>query len=285
MFYRIIGLMLAAAALHGCGMVKVAYNQAPDALYWWLDGYFDFREPQTLRVRADLDALQAWHRRHELPAYADLLRKAQALAPGEVTGEQVCELFGTGRTRALALLERLEPTVLAIAPTLDARQISTLEKHLEKRNRKWRSEWLEGSAQKRNAHRVKQAVNRAEMFYGSLHERQLASIRHSIQQSAFDAATSYRETVRRQQDALATLRALVSSPARAAEARTDLRALFDRNINSPEPAYRAYLDAITREGCAAVADLHNSTTTAQRAKAVQVLHGYERDFRELATAR
>ncbi len=288
MFSRIIGLMLVAATLQGCGMVRLAYNQAPDALYWWLDSYFDFNDDQTLRVRADLDALQAWHRRSELPAYAELLRRAQALAPGEVSREQVCELFGTGRTRALAVLERLEPTVMAIAPTLDAQQIVVLEKHLEKRNRKWRSEWLEGSTQKRTAHRVNEAVKRAEMFYGGMQERQLAAIRQSISRSSFDAATSYRETVRRQQDSLATLRAFAAgSGVQVPEARVreDMRSLFDRLINSPDAAYRAYIGTLTLEGCAAIADLHNSTTPAQRAKAVKTLHGYEEDFRVLAGSR
>ena len=294
-FSRIIGLLLLAAALHGCGMVRVAYNQAPDALYWWLDSYFDFNDAQTLRLRADLDALHAWHRRSELPAYADLLRRAQALAPGDISREQVCELFGTGRARALTLLDRLEPTVLAIAPTLDAQQIGVLDKHLEKRNRKWREEWLEGTAQKRAAHRVKQAVNRAEMFYGTLQERQLAVIRHNIARSSFDAVTSHRETVRRQQDSLSTLRAINGLGANGqaasgsgpqlpeARVRDDMQALLDRLVNSPDAAYRAYIESLTLENCAAIAELHNSTTPAQRAKAVKTLQGYEEDFRSLSS--
>jgi len=289
-FSRIIGLLLVAAALHGCGMVRVAYNQAPDALYWWLDSYFDFNDAQTLRVRADLDALHTWHRRSELPAYADLLRRAQVLAPGDISREQACELFGTGRARALALLDRVEPTVLAIAPTLDAQQITVLEKHLDKRNRKWRGEFLEGSAEKRAAHRVKQAVNRAEMFYGTLQERQLAVIRQNISRSSFNAATSHRETMRRQQDSLSTLRAINGQSAngpgvQVAEARVkdDMQALLDRLVNSPDTNYRAYIESITLENCAAIAELHNSTTPAQRAKAAKTLQGYEEDFRSLSS--
>lgn len=282
--FRIIGLMLVAAALNGCGMVRLAYNQAPEALYWWLDSYLDFNESQALRVRADLDALQEWHRSNELPRYAELLRRARELAPGNIDGQQVCELFGEGRARAVAVLERLEPTVIAIAPTLDEQQLGVLERHLEKRNGKWRSEWLEGTARKRLEHRVRQTARRAEMFYGSLGETQLTTIRQSMVSSSFDAATSYRETVRRQQDALKTLRGL--QPAQGeSNHRQSLLALFDRTVNSPDPAYRSYFEAITREGCTAVAQLHNSTTQAQRAKAVRTLQGYEEDFRTLAAAR
>ncbi len=277
--------MLVALALHGCGLVKIAYNQGPDALYWWLDGYFDLQEVQTLRLRPDLDALQAWHRRNELPAYADLLQKARTLAPGEVTHDQMCEFFTTARSRALAVVDRAEPTVVALAPTLSLEQIKHFEVQLDKRNKKWRSEWMEGSQQKRMAHRVKEAVNRAEHFYGNLHEAQLASIRRSMASSTYDPEVSYREAVRRQQDALATLRMLKASQAPEAKVKADMRALFERSLNSPNPAYRTYQAAITREGCAAVAELHNSTTPAQRTKAAQVLKGYEDAFRELSASR
>ncbi len=280
---RIIGLLVLAAGLQGCGVVRLAYNQAPEALYWWLDSYFDFDEPQTLRVRADLESLQAWHRQNELPAYAELLQKARALAPGEVQGTQLCELFAQGRARALAVMDRIEPTVLAIAPTLSSAQITHLERQLDKRNRKWRAEWLEGPAERREARRVKEAVSRAEHFYGRLEPAQLVVVRASIARSGFDPQVSYRETVRRQQDALATLRVLqAQGAAPAAQVRAEMRALFERSLNSPDPVFRSYLDALTRDGCDAVAALHNSTTAAQRARAARTLADYEADLRALA---
>ncbi len=78
--------------------------------------------------------------------------------------------------------------------------------------------------------------------------------------------------------------AIGPTPSRA-ELTAEMRALFERSLNSPNPAYRTYQAAITREGCAAVAELHNSTTPAQRTKAAQVLKGYEDAFRELSASR
>lgn len=282
-FFRIIGLLLLAAGLQGCGgLLKVAYNQAPDAIYWWLDGFFDFKEVQTLRLRPDLEAIHAWHRRTELPAYADLLHRAVALAPENVTPPQVCDIFSAGRSRAIAAVDRLEPTVAAIAPTFTLEQITHFESQMDKRNKKWRSEWIDGTAAKRTARRVKEAVSRAETVYGSLEARQLAVIKDIIARSGYDPQISYREAVRRQQDGLATLRMLVNTKPPEAKVRADMRALFERSIHSPDAAYRSYQDMITREGCAAVAEFHNATTPAQRARAIKVLGDYEKDFRELA---
>ena len=163
-----MGLLALPVVLAACSMVRLAYNQAPDLVYWWLDGYFDFTEAQSLRVREDLAALQQWHRRNELPAYGHTLRKLQRLAPADVTPAQVCNLLETARERALALADALEPTIVALAPTFTEAQLGHIQRHFDKRNRKWREEWLDAPSTVLSTRRVKQAVERAERFYGRL---------------------------------------------------------------------------------------------------------------------
>lgn len=277
-----MGLLVLAAVLQACSMVRFAYNQAPDALYWWLDGYFGFTEVQSLKLKADLASFQQWHRRTELPAYAALLQKLQQLAPNDVLPQQVCDLLAEARQRAVALSDALEPTIVALAPTLAPEQIVQLEKQLDKRNRKWREEWIDVSPQELTERRVKQAVDRAEMFYGRLEEPQLAVARATVQGSAFDPRHSLRETLRRQRDALQTLRQLQSQQPGEAHVRTLLRTLFERSMNSPDAAYRSYLESMTRTGCQAIAALHNSTTPAQRLRAAEKLRSYEQDARLLS---
>src|SRR6185295_17419252 len=87
---RIIGVLALGAALAACSAVKLAYNNLPEVGYWWLDGYVDFDDAQTPRVREELRQLLAWHRRDELPKIADLLQQAQALAPADLTPAQAC---------------------------------------------------------------------------------------------------------------------------------------------------------------------------------------------------
>lgn len=278
-----MGLLALALAMASCSMVRLAYNQAPEVLYWWLDGYFDFTEVQRHRVREDLAALQQWHRRQELPAYAHILRKLQRLAPQDVTAEQVCDVLDTARERALVLADALEPTIVALAPTLSESQLAHVQRQFDKRNRKWRREWLDDTPAALAERRVEQAVERAERFYGRLEEPQRAAARAGVAASAFDARRSLAETERRQRDALQTLRLLTrqATPDPAAT-QAMMRALFERALNSPDAAYRDYLDALTRSGCEAVALLHNSTNAAQRAHAVKALQRYEEDLRALA---
>ena len=50
---------------------------------------------------------------------------------------------------------------------------------------------------------------------------------------------------------------------------------------SPDPSYAAYIQKRKRTNCEASAQLHNTTTPEQRARAVKVLKGYEDDVRSL----
>jgi hypothetical protein len=229
--------------------------------------------------------LQKWHRANELPAYADILQRLQRMAPADATPAQACELLTDVRERALALGAALEPTVVAIAPMLSREQIAHLEQKLAKRNREWRKEWIDAEPAERTARRVKQTIERAERFYGPLEEKQLAAVREMVAASAFDARLTLRETLRRQHDALRTLRHLHMHKPDAPATRAMLLGLFERSVHSPDAAYRGYLEELTRSICQGIAALHNSTTPAQRARAAQTLNAYETDLRTLAAQR
>jgi len=279
-------LALLAVVLPGCSAVKLGYSNAPEITYWWLDSYLDFNSAQTTQVRADLNTLQAWHRQNELPAYVTILGKLQRLAANNVTPAQLCEVYTDVMPRYQKLVYELAPTIVAVAPTLQADQIDHLARQLEKRSVKWREEWVDGTLDERNARRVKQWVDRVELIYGRLDEPQLAVLRAGVTASVFDAAITYKESQRRHQDALQTLRQLQPGMPGVARAKTEVHDLLSRAMNAPDPATRSYIEKIAQENCATLAKLHNSATPAQRLKVLETLKDYEADARTLmATGR
>lgn len=285
---RIIGVLLALALLAGCSAVRLGYNHLASIGYWWLDGYADFDEAQTHRVRAELAALQEWHRRSELPAYAVLLQRMQGLAGGPVSAAQVCQLAAQMRLHAQRLGERSAQGLAAVAPMLRPEQLRHLAQQFDKHDRKWREEWLDVAAAEREERRLERAMERAEMFYGRLEEPQRAILRQGLATSGDDARLSWRERQRRQQDILQTLQehaanAQPGAPARHVEA--EMRALLQRSLDSPDPAYRQTLDRRIAGSCRTVAALHNSTSTAQRRHALDKLRHYEDDLRALSAER
>ena len=278
---RIIGALLVAALVVGCSAARLGYNTAPTLAYWWLDSYFDFDGEQSLRIRADLQAVLDWHRKEELPLLIQTLRELQAMAPKAVTPAQVCAVVPGLQTRVQVTLERVAPSIAAIAPSLQAAQIENMAREFQKRNKKWREEWLEGTLAERAERRVEKIVDRAESLYGTLESAQIAIIKSHIQTSSFDGPRNHREMLRRHEDALQVLTTLRSTKVVPAQATAAIRGLVERTLKAPDPAYRQYIDRLTLESCAATAAVHNISTSGQRAHLLQALQDYEGDARAL----
>lgn len=281
---RIIGVLGALAlgvVLQGCSVMKIAYNQAPELIYWHLDSHFDFTDAQTLQVKAELTRLQAWHRQTQLPAYIETLQKFRQQVPAEIDAAVACALYADVRGKLVAISNRAEPAVVSLVGTLTADQLVKLEARFAKGNADYREDFLDAPPKERRAKRYKEAVKRAEMLYGNLDHKQLAVIGHRIDNSHFSAPVSYGEKLRRQQDALQTLRPLVAGQSTPEKIQAAMKALFERSLNSPDAAYREYMDKLTQDACTSFAELHNSTTPAQRGKAVETLLRYEQDFKTL----
>ena len=280
---HIIGVLLAALLLSGCSAVKLAYNNAPELGYWWLDGYLDFTSAQSSRVRSDLATLQSWHRQQELPLYVATLEKLQGMAVANVNSGQLCDMTDEMRARLQALLDRAEPTVLAVSPTLTPAQLTHLTQQFEKRAEKWREEWLGGTAQERRERRFKQLLDRVETFYGRQDKAQRALLQSAMVDSIFDAEMTHREVLRRQQDTLQTLRRVQGSKRDEPGVRLEMRGLIERALTSPDPDYRNYASRLQLETCSTLATLHNNSTAEQRQHLMETLKDYEDDARSLMT--
>jgi hypothetical protein len=283
--FRLFAPIIAASLLTACSAIKLAYNQAPDLSYWWLDSYFDFNEQQTPKVRDELTKLFAWHRKSELPKTADLLARAAELMPGEISGQQACRLYDQARGLIDNVTNQVLPTLGELAPGITAEQITHLQRKYAKNAEEFRRDFLSASTQSSEAKRLKRSVDRSEMLYGKLDEPQIAAIKQVLAASSFDAAFSLRERQRRQQELIDILSGLSSAKASAATSEHALRGYFQRAWESPYPAYRAYAQRLTQQACQSFSRIHASTTAEQRANAVKVIKGYEADLRSLAASR
>lgn len=278
---RIIGLLSVATALAGCSAIKLGYNNLPQLSSWWLDGYVDFSDDQEQRIRGDLERLQQWHRRDELPKLAGLLQQAERLAAGDLKADEACALVPSIRTRFMALAERSEPAAVTLALNLSPAQLVHLERKHQKNIRDYRKDWVQLAPDELVEKRYKQFLDRMEMVYGSLDEPQRETLRRQLQRTVFNPETNLAERRRRQQDILQGLRKLAGQPVSLTDARTAVRRLIESGMQSPDAGYRAYQETLIQEGCRNVATVHNSTTLQQRQHAVRRIRAYQRDLEEL----
>ena len=166
--------------------------------------------------------------------------------------------------------------------TLNAAQLAHLERKYASNARDFQRDWLQLSPAEQLDKRMKQTQDRLEMVYGSLGEGQRAAVRQFLERTPFRGQQILQERRRRQQDTMAVLRKLTNGSVPPDEARDLVRGLLDRMLTSPDPAYRAYQDALRLETCRLVAQVHNGSTAAQREHAVRRLRGWQRDLQELA---
>jgi hypothetical protein len=272
--------LLTLCVLSACSTLKLVYNQSDDLLYWWVDAYVDLEGEQKASTREALSELQRWHRQQQLPEYVALLQKARSMALHDITAAEVCMVNEEVKANFVTLLRQIEPAAARLGTQLKTEQLQHMRKRYDKTNKEWRSDWLEGSTEKRLRYRTKQALNRLEDFYGRLDDTQREVLNQWLSGSAFDAARNYAERERRQTDSLQTLQRMSDSGSVSA-AQGLLRAWADRAFNSPNESYRSYNQALWQENCTGFAKLHNSTTPAQRQHLVETLRGYETDLKAL----
>ena len=280
---RIIGwlLLLLTLGLGGCSALRLGYSNGPQLAWWWLDGYVDFSRDQSPRVRQALDRWFDWHRGTQLPAYAALLAQAQVQMMEPLTAEAACRW----RTRGLQLLEpairRAADDFADVVPGLGAAQFKQLEQRHAKNNESMRDDYLQPNLPERQAAALKRTLERAEGVYGDLNEAQKRLLSAGLAASPFNPELWLQERQRRQRDTLQTLRKLVADKPSRDERAAALLALAKRTEESPELTYRDYQRRVTEFNCGLMAQLHNTTTAAQRQRARNTFKGWEDDLRWL----
>jgi hypothetical protein len=273
-----IGLLTLLAA---CSALRIGYSQAPELLYWYLDGYVDFDAAQTPRVRDALSQWLAWHRQTQLPDYATQLARMQTEVLADTTAARVCEWQGEAIRRADLAFDRAVPAVADFMLTLTPQQIQHVERRNAKANDEFRDDYLQADPRKRAEATLRRTIDRAESLYGKLTDAQRARLAEALPKSPFDPDVWLAERRLRQQDALSVMRKLGGGDVGRDPAQAALRAYAQRIQTSPRESYRRYAERLSEFNCIFAASMHNGTTAAQRRTAAQKLAGWEGDVRAL----
>ena len=280
---RIIAALCGVSLLlSGCSALRIGYSQAADLAYWWFDGYADFNGDQTRRVREALAQWFGWHRKTQLPDYAQLLVRAQAKVRGDITPARVCEWQGELLKRARTAWEQAAPAAAEWALSITPQQIQHIERRYAKANDEFRDDYLQEDPRERVEATIKRTVDRTESLYGRLDATQRTRIAAAMARSPFDPELWLAERKQRQQEALQLLRRLVAEGASPEQAQGALRVYVGQLERSPRETYRRYSERLAEFNCAFAAGLHNSISAAQRRTALNKLSGWEADVRALA---
>ncbi len=282
------------ALVAGCSVaLKITYNQGPTLMYWWLDGYADFDDQQSPRVKQLIDLWFRWNRKEELPDYARMLERAgtQVLDP-TLTPQQMCSTAQEVKQKLQAAYEQAVPSLAEVALTLTPEQVRHIEKRFEKNNSKFKDEYMPSHRDDRTKAQVKKAAERFDMVYGSLDDAQHQRIVQAVSASPYDPELWLNERRALQQEMLQSLRQLQAAraanadPAQLmAQAQASLRQLALHTDHSPREAYRPQQLRVWEYNCAFAAQIHNTMNAAQRQHAQRKLKRWQDDLQSLYSAR
>lgn len=270
---RAVFIFLLLAALQGCSVTRIAYDNADVFLRWQANSYFDVRGEQSEALDRGLAAFLAWHRTKALPQYARLAEEASARMRRGVKREdlewgydavqaQIREVLGAAAAESAGLLDRLS-----------AEQIAHFEQRLAYENRKFAKEQVQGTVEERQQRRVKQNVERLEEWFGSLSDAQVERVRRYGARAPFSAELRERDRKRRQAELLVMLR--------AREAKERLAQWAEAWDRGREPAYAEASRATHAEYVDLLLDLDRTLSAEQREHAERRLKRYASLFESL----
>lgn len=276
-------LILCVTLLAACSSIRLAYNHGDTMLMWWMDGYVDLDTEQTRWVRKDVDQLFEWHRKTQLPEYAQLLANGQRQLAGNLTQADLLRDYHDAKASTELLLMKALPELSDLARSMRPEQINQIEKKFASNNDEYRKKFMRGSIEKRHKARYAKTLDQFEFWFGDFSDEQEVILRKATDARALDNEIWLAERIRRQQGILAVLRK-VQQEKLGKEATTALvhgliRDLFDR-LESPERKafYDAYIDSTSK----LILLVANIATPAQKAHAHKRLQSWIDDFTTLA---
>ncbi len=269
---RIYQLCFATACsliLAGCGMIDLAYNNAPSIVSSKIDDAFDLDARQNTQLDSRLDQFFVWHREEELIRYQQLLDQAALAAADGISAAEFMELNKNVRLAWRRSLEKAIDSFGDLAVTLTPQQIENYQQYHRESFSEFK-DYLEKSAQQREIFRVSRNFDRLEDWYGDFDEFQESKIMLRLRQvpDIYEPWLRYREAS--QQAFISVLNKAATTGISQAELKAVLLDPSTEYSLAYEPLRQSYWQAFA----VALEDINRWLTTDQRQRAATRLRDY-----------
>ena len=275
---RWLGIVaVVALMLSGCA-VRFVYNQLDWLVPWYLDDYMQLEGPQKTLFKQRLDTYLAWHRKEQLPLYADFLDQVAGRAEKGMSHDDIAHIQARTEQLAQVMIDRLKPDMMELFAMANDEQVASLFHKFEEDNAKYLKENVKVSPRKQRRQRQQEVINYTERWTGSLDEKQRKLIAdwsrrfELMQQEVFDTRLLWQQEFKR----ILALRA--DRPA--------YEQAFTQLLDNPGFGQSDELKRKLAVNQALLVDLYleleQSLSKDQRASMVKKLKDYAKDFRELS---
>lgn len=165
------GLVVLAMLVGGCS-IKFAYDNADRLVRWQVGEYVDLDREQKALLAARLDEFMTWHRRTQLPEYADQMFLWSQQLTDQVTSDQIAGMFEQMMLWGARMEDRGLPIAVEVMTSLSDDQVARLGPRLELSNVEFAEAELGVSEEEAQQSWANQFEDALERFTGRLDIRQ-----------------------------------------------------------------------------------------------------------------
>lgn len=278
--WRLAGALLVLVMLVGCSALKLSYNNADALARFRLSDYVDLTPAQMEQFKARFAVLHRWHRSQELPAYADLMRKAGGKLALGVHAEDVAWVIANARSRYRRLTARVAADAAPIVASLTSEQLQQIEKKFSDNNRRFVRDYIDGDPRSSRHKRATQLEDYFRDWIGHLSDQQEQRIDRFVDEFGHMQALRLEDRKRTQQEFLALVRA-ERDPGRLAPR---LAALFSNPEAGRSAEFRSAMARYEAEITTLILDMDRMLSPQQRRRAERRALDYAEDFATLSGA-
>jgi hypothetical protein len=272
-------VLLLCIFLAGCSATRVVYNQLDWILVWKISGYFTLEDEQEDRLEEMVDRNIEWHRRDQLPKYAQLLRDIELDASsGVLTVDQMEGYYGRFIIVWDEFIVQTMPDVTAFFMMLNQEQIDEFIDNLDESNQELWEEYAGKTPEDRRKSRQEGAIKGLERVFGRLSGEQKELVR-SYQLGLHDVSHEWMDGRRQWQEDFRNL--VIERPPEPEFNDRMARLMLEPNhMDSPE--YRRLVDENRRIMMSMMAALSAELTDKQRKRFSKRLNKLIQNFEILA---
>jgi hypothetical protein len=265
------------AGLAACG-TQFVYNRLDWLLHYYLSTQVSLDTSQSKQLRSNLKELVSWHRRNELPRYADFLERLAAASDKPLSSEQLEAGRAEIGKHVEHLIVKASPEVTRWLLVLREPQLDEFFASFAEDDAKERKKACDSDPDERREDFITGFTNGVEDWTGRLRRSQRAIVAERLAQHVDQSCAAIEMNAR----TWAAFRKLVDENRGDADFSAQVANFFLHPEQRWDADYRRDFDANNQRYYALLADLDQTLSREQRAHAVERLRDYARELRKLA---
>ncbi|MDB9972488.1 DUF6279 family lipoprotein [Oceanospirillaceae bacterium] len=273
----VFAVLVISVSASGC-TTKLAYNFLDWGLYWELKEYVKFNQDQRLLVKDEISQLINWHRRDELPQYADQLEELSIGLESGINVEELEFIYKNLKSSWQRIVIKTLPAAVNIISDMNDQQVNSFFEMLIEKEVDDAKDIENGTNIRTIEQRELYVKKKIVGVIGKLNNEQNILITRWAGSMSPTKELSLIQAIQWR----TTMQSAMADRQNKKKLKKHLIVLFANPDQLRSANYRQIIDKNRRLVLQLIFDLNQTLTIQQRSKLVKKLNDFVKDFRDLS---